>query len=182
MIRALGDHNAVSYIWRSATQPMQGQLSFRPYSSIWIAGAGADDQASSVAADAKHPSRGGGEHRRSRASRSASSVLRGEALAVPPAGGARGTRLIFDLVFVDAEKGNDARYLRLAREMVRSGARVSVDQVVRGGKLVGARPVSQEEWGGMGSRAVGKDSRGEGVELQTASEKTHDGFWMLVVK
>lgn len=158
------------------------------YSSIWFAGAGEDVHVTSIEVDAKHKAVAeeniafaGLEER--------ITVLLGQALDVLPRlvrEVQEGKRPKFDLVFIDADKTNIAQYFQLAMEMVGSGACIYVDNVVRKGKLVDAQLISQEEPGVMGSRAlveaVGKDSRVEGVVLQTVSEKNYDGFLMLVVK
>lgn len=158
------------------------------YSSIWFASAGEAVHVTSVEVDAKH--KAVAESNIAHAGLSDRiEVLLGAGLDVLPSLVAEvqeGKRPKFDLVFIDADKVNNARYFALAMQMVRSGACIYVDNVVRKGKLVDKTLIQSEEPGVMGSRAVieavGRDERVEAVVLQTVSEKNYDGFLIAVVK
>ncbi|WP_030421583.1 O-methyltransferase [Streptomyces sp. SCSIO 75703] len=83
----------------------------------------------------------------------------------------------FDLVFVDADKGNNTRYLEWALRLTRAGSLIVVDNVVRGGKV--ADPDDTTE-GVRGSRAalemIGSHPRLTGTAIQTVGAKGYDGF------
>ncbi len=83
----------------------------------------------------------------------------------------------FDLVFVDADKGNNMRYLEWALRLTRAGSLIVVDNVVRGGKV--ADPDDTTE-GVRGSRAalemIGSHPRLTGTAIQTVGAKGYDGF------
>lgn len=94
-----------------------------------------------------------------------------------------GKRAKFDFVFIDADKENNWNYVDIALGMCGAGATVVVDNVVRKGQLAdeeykddpriaGARRVVEN---------VGKDSRLDGVVVQTVGEKNYDGFLLAVV-
>jgi predicted O-methyltransferase YrrM len=158
------------------------------YSSIWFASAGKDVQVTSLEVDAHHKEVAE-ENIKFANLQDRITVLLGEALTVLPtlvSAVQAGTRPPFDLVFIDADKANNAEYFRLVMEMVRSGSCIYVDNVVRKGKLVDEKLIKHKDSAVMGSRAVveavGKDKRVEGVVLQTVSEKNYDGFLMCVVK
>ncbi|MBQ0830146.1 O-methyltransferase [Streptomyces tagetis] len=83
----------------------------------------------------------------------------------------------FDLVFIDADKGNNTRYLEWALRLTRAGGLIVVDNVVRGGKV--ADPDDTTE-GVRGSRAalemIGSHPRLTGTAIQTVGAKGYDGF------
>ncbi|KAH7075842.1 O-methyltransferas-like protein family 3 [Paraphoma chrysanthemicola] len=93
-----------------------------------------------------------------------------------------GKREKFQLVFIDADKENNWNYVDIALGMVKSGACIIVDNVVRKGQLAkettdpriaGARRVVEN---------IGKDERLEGVVVQTVGDKNYDGFLFAVAK
>lgn len=158
------------------------------YSSIWFASAGEDVMVTSVEVDSHHKEVAE-ENINFAKLQDRITILLGKALTVLPilvAEFKAGHRPPFDLVFIDADKSNNAEYFKLAMEMVKSGSCIYVDNVVRKGKLVDKELIKEKEASVMGSRAVvetvGEDSRVEGVVLQTVSEKNYDGFLMAVVK
>ncbi|MBB5633356.1 putative O-methyltransferase YrrM [Cryobacterium mesophilum] len=83
----------------------------------------------------------------------------------------------FDLVFIDADKPNNAVYLEWALKLTRPGSVILCDNVVRGGRVL-------EEDGSddsvTGTRAfldaVGADPRLEATAIQTVGIKGWDGF------
>ncbi len=89
----------------------------------------------------------------------------------------------FDLVFVDADKENNAGYVRAALEHCRAGAVVVVDNVVRGGRIL--EPAHAEDPDVAGVRAVvdlvAQDPRLDATVLQTVGTKGWDGFLFALV-
>lgn len=88
----------------------------------------------------------------------------------------------YDLVFIDADKPSNTAYLELALQLVRSGALVVVDNVVRGGRVADA---SSQDPAVLGSRAVidrvATDPRLTATALQTVGAKGYDGFMLIRV-
>lgn len=88
----------------------------------------------------------------------------------------------FDLVFIDADKPNNRRYLEWAMRLARPGTVIICDNVIRDGAVIEAdsRDASVE-----GARDVfsffGGHRRLEATALQTVGEKGHDGFAMAIV-
>lgn len=89
----------------------------------------------------------------------------------------------FDLVFIDADKPNNANYLSWAMRLARPGTVIVCDNVVRRGAVI------EENSGDAnieGARAVfsfiGGDNRLIGAAMQTVGEKGYDGFAMAVVR
>jgi predicted O-methyltransferase YrrM len=83
----------------------------------------------------------------------------------------------FDLVFIDADKQNNAAYLARALELTAPGSTIIVDNVVRGGQI--ADPAASE------ARVIGarrcldqmaSDPRLCATALQTVGAKGYDGF------
>ncbi len=89
----------------------------------------------------------------------------------------------FQLVFIDADKGNNWNYVDMAIEVCEPGSCIIVDNVVRKGQL--AQDVKDDPMIAGARRVVenvGKDSRLDGVVLQTVGDKNYDGFLIAVVK
>jgi predicted O-methyltransferase YrrM len=87
----------------------------------------------------------------------------------------------FDLVFVDADKQNNAAYLDHAIRLGRPGTVIVIDNVVRGGQvLAGGDPQTD------GTRrmfaALETEDRVEATALQTVGVKGHDGFVLARVR
>ena len=89
----------------------------------------------------------------------------------------------FDLVFIDADKINNAHYLRLALELTKPGSVIICDNVVRDGQVLST---DDSDDAVRGTRAVlelaGSDARLEATALQTVGSKGWDGFLFCVVK
>lgn len=88
----------------------------------------------------------------------------------------------FDLVFIDADKPNNARYFEIALRLARPGAIIIVDNVVREGAVLddsGANPSNE------GSRRVlrlmGETPGLAATLVQTVGVKGYDGFAIAVV-
>ena len=88
----------------------------------------------------------------------------------------------FDLIFIDADKPNNANYLSLAMRLSRSGTVIICDNVIRDGTVTrqdGRDPYVE------GARAafsfIGGDKRLDGTAIQTVGAKGYDGFAIAVV-
>ncbi|OQR65350.1 methyltransferase [Streptomyces maremycinicus] len=83
----------------------------------------------------------------------------------------------FDLVFIDADKVNNAHYLEWALKLTSVGSLIVVDNVVRGGRVVDA---DSDEGDVAGTRAaielIGSHPRLSGTAVQTVGSKGYDGF------
>ncbi|MBO9555079.1 6-phosphogluconolactonase [Cellulomonas sp.] len=89
----------------------------------------------------------------------------------------------FDLVFVDADKQSLARYLDQVLPLVRPGALVVVDNVVRGGAVIEPQHPDDRVQGvrRFAERLVDLPSV-EATVVQTVGSKGYDGFALLRVK
>ncbi len=88
----------------------------------------------------------------------------------------------FDLVFIDADKANNANYVRWALDLSRPGTLIIVDNVVRGGKVLDA---SGDDPAVAGTRAalefIAAEPRLTATALQTVGSKGYDGFVLALV-
>ncbi|MEV5650721.1 O-methyltransferase [Nocardia sp. NPDC052254] len=88
----------------------------------------------------------------------------------------------FDLVFIDADKSNNAKYVEWALRLTRPGSVIVVDNVVRGGALVDG---DADDPGVRGGREVlrllADEPRVDATVLQTVGSKGWDGFAYAVV-
>jgi predicted O-methyltransferase YrrM len=95
-----------------------------------------------------------------------------------------GKRPKIDLAFIDANKENNLEYFQLAVEIVRPGACIIVDNVVRAGRVVDES--FAEDPSVKGTRrlieALRNDNRIDATVLQTVAEKSYDGFLVAIVK
>ncbi|MGW7258474.1 O-methyltransferase [Streptomyces sp. NPDC054834] len=83
----------------------------------------------------------------------------------------------FDLVFIDADKSNNAHYVEWALRLTRAGSLVIIDNVVRGGRVVDAESIEPDV---RGTRAaielIAAHPRLSGTAIQTVGSKGYDGF------
>ncbi|MEU5769507.1 O-methyltransferase [Streptomyces asoensis] len=83
----------------------------------------------------------------------------------------------FDLVFIDADKANNAPYLEWALRLTSVGSLIVVDNVVRGGRVADADDGADDV---RGTRAaielIGSHPRLSGTAIQTVGAKGYDGF------
>ncbi|MFE5734408.1 MULTISPECIES: O-methyltransferase [unclassified Streptomyces] len=88
----------------------------------------------------------------------------------------------FDLVFIDADKVNNPRYVEWALRLSRPGTVVVVDNVVRGGKVATAHP---DDPSVTGTREmfdlVAREPRLDATAFQTVGSKGHDGLLLARV-
>jgi predicted O-methyltransferase YrrM len=89
----------------------------------------------------------------------------------------------FDLIFIDADKPNNERYLGWALRLARPGSVIICDNVIRDGMVIeaGSRDASVQ-----GARDVfsffGAHQGLEATALQTVGGKGYDGFAMAIVR
>ncbi|HEY0446214.1 MAG TPA: O-methyltransferase [Allosphingosinicella sp.] len=87
----------------------------------------------------------------------------------------------FDLVFIDADKANNANYASWAVKLARPGTVIVCDNVVREGRLLGDDGDPDVE----GTRALfdllGSEPRLSATAIQTVGRKGWDGFAIAVV-
>ena len=88
----------------------------------------------------------------------------------------------FDLVFIDADKPNNAGYFGQALRLSRPGTVIVVDNVVRDGAVVDA---TSGDAAVQGTRrlvaAVGAEARVSATAIQTVGAKGYDGYLLAVV-
>lgn len=88
----------------------------------------------------------------------------------------------FDLVFVDADKPNNPRYLEWALELTRRGSVIVLDNVVREGAVLDATSDNPAVRGTREAIAfVGTHPRLSATALQTVGAKGYDGFLLALV-
>ena len=89
----------------------------------------------------------------------------------------------FDMVFIDADKENYARYLESALRLTRPGSLLIADNVVRGGGVLDPRPSDPSAGGARAfNAALAAEPRVEAIVLQQVGSKGHDGLAIAVVK
>ncbi|MER7051428.1 MULTISPECIES: O-methyltransferase [unclassified Streptomyces] len=83
----------------------------------------------------------------------------------------------FDLVFIDADKGNNPHYVEWALRLTATGSLIVLDNVVRGGRVADAEDDADDV---RGTRAaielIGSHPRLSGTAVQTVGSKGYDGF------
>ncbi|MFD0418958.1 O-methyltransferase [Streptomyces sp. NPDC127108] len=83
----------------------------------------------------------------------------------------------FDLVFIDADKANNANYLEWSLKLTRPGSLIIIDNVVRGGAVTD--PTSEDP-SVRGTRAaldlIATHPKLDGTAVQTVGTKGYDGF------
>ena len=89
----------------------------------------------------------------------------------------------FDFVFIDADKKNNANYLRLALRLSRPGTVIVCDNVVREGRVIDAGSGDEAV---EGTRALfdvlGGEPRLSATAIQTVGAKGWDGFAIALVE
>ncbi len=88
----------------------------------------------------------------------------------------------FDLIFIDADKSNNAAYLDWALKLSRPGSAIIVDNVARGGAVANA---ASRDGSVLGARrvieAIGAERRLTATAIQTVGVKGYDGFLLALV-
>lgn len=88
----------------------------------------------------------------------------------------------FDLVFIDADKPSNPRYVEWAVRLARPGALIVLDNVVRGGKVILEDSSDATVQGVRRAMDVlAGDARLAATAIQTVGTKGHDGFAVALV-
>jgi predicted O-methyltransferase YrrM len=84
----------------------------------------------------------------------------------------------FDFFFIDADKGNNARYFEWALKLARPGSVIVIDNVVRGGAVVDAnsRDASVRGVRELNDVLAAEHQRVTATAIQTVGLKGYDGF------
>ncbi|MEU4166308.1 O-methyltransferase [Streptomyces sp. NPDC026665] len=89
----------------------------------------------------------------------------------------------FDLVFIDADKVNNAHYIEWAVRLTRPGSVIVLDNVVRGGAVTDATSGDPSV---RGTRAalelIASHPKLDGTAVQTVGSKGYDGFALARVR
>ena len=89
----------------------------------------------------------------------------------------------FDLVFIDADKPNNANYFRAAVDLLRPGGVIVVDNVGRAGAVVDAASTDESVRGVRElMTTIAADPRVTATAIQTVGSKGHDGFVLAMKK
>lgn len=88
----------------------------------------------------------------------------------------------FDLIFIDADKENNAGYFQWALKLTRPGGVIIVDNVVRAGKVCDPNSTDEDA---LGVRRmvdlIAVEPRVSATAIQTVGGKSYDGFLLAVV-
>lgn len=88
----------------------------------------------------------------------------------------------FDLIFIDADKPNNAEYLRWAMKLSRPGTLIIVDNVVRDGAVIDTASTDKDVQGARRLfETLGAEPQLSATALQTVGRKGYDGFAMAIV-
>jgi predicted O-methyltransferase YrrM len=88
----------------------------------------------------------------------------------------------FDLIFIDADKENNAAYFDWAIQLARPGSMIIVDNVVRNGKILDPNHADSRVQGSRRfAEYVGAHERASATTLQMVGVKGWDGFTLAVV-
>ncbi len=89
----------------------------------------------------------------------------------------------FDLVFIDADKENNAAYLEWAVRLARAGSVIVVDNVVREGRILEAESDDAKVRATRQAlQAMGENPRLDTAVIQTVGAKHWDGFAVALVR
>ena len=88
----------------------------------------------------------------------------------------------FDMIFIDADKENNAAYFDWAIQLARPGSMIIVDNVVRNGKVLDPNHADSRVQGSRRfAEHVGAHERASATTLQMVGVKGWDGFTLAVV-
>jgi predicted O-methyltransferase YrrM len=88
----------------------------------------------------------------------------------------------FDLVFIDADKENNARYLEWAVRLTHPGSVIVVDNVIRDGSILSPDPDDVARATRRTLELMGEHPGLDTAVLQTVGVKDWDGFALALVK
>jgi len=154
-ILELGTLGGYSTIWLARALPPDGMLVSLEYDPRYADIARASLAAAGVAARCE--------------------VITGAALDTLPALHARGEPP-FDLVFLDADKGNYPAYLDWSLRLLRRGGLILADNVVRAGAVLAPNGDASAEGAAAFNAKLAADPRCESVVTQQIGAKGHDGM------
>lgn len=107
-------------------------------------------------------------------------VIVGNALDTLP--NLKNAGLLFDFIFIDADKPNNPAYLRWALKLANSGALIIADNVVRNGEVINENSEDERVRGVQEFIDLVKaNPRIEATAIQTVGVKGYDGFVLAVV-
>lgn len=87
----------------------------------------------------------------------------------------------FDLVFIDADKPSNPVYLSLVKQLIKPGAIVIGDNIVRDGAVIDASSEDDRVQGVREfTRSMGEDDDFQATALQTVGVKGWDGFTLAI--
>jgi predicted O-methyltransferase YrrM len=152
------------------------------YSTIWLArGAGPDGRVVTLELSPHHAQVARQNLDRAGVGESVEIVV-GPAADALDALVAAGTTEPFDLVFLDADKQNNARYLTAALSLTRPGSAIIVDNVVRAGAVADDTAADDRAQGSRDLLAlVHAEPRLTATAIQTVGSKGWDGFVLALV-
>ena len=88
----------------------------------------------------------------------------------------------FDLVFIDADKPNNAAYVDWALQLTRPGSLIVVDNVVRDGEEIDGASESRTIQGVRHAlEQLGREPRVRATAIQTVGSKGYDGLAIAIV-
>ncbi|MEX2317724.1 MAG: O-methyltransferase [Pirellulales bacterium] len=88
----------------------------------------------------------------------------------------------FDLVFIDADKQNNADYFTWALRLARPGTLIIIDNVVRSGGVLDEQTTDKDAQGARRLYSVlAAEPRVTATAIQTVSSKGYDGFAIALV-
>src|SRR6185369_706045 len=88
----------------------------------------------------------------------------------------------FDLIFIDADKANNANYFQWALKLSRRGSLIVVDNVVRRGAVVETGSTDANVQGARHLNSlIASEPRVSATEIQTVGSKGYDGFALALV-
>jgi predicted O-methyltransferase YrrM len=88
----------------------------------------------------------------------------------------------FDLVFIDADKENNARYVEWALRLTHPGSVIVVDNVIRDGAILSPDPDNVVRATRRALEMMGEHPELDTAVLQTVGAKHWDGFALALVK
>mgnify|MGYP002652693739 CR=1 FL=1 len=147
------------------------------YSTVWLARSGAHVVTLELSAEhaavarANLEAAGVGDRVEVRVGPALETLLTVEADAAEP----------FDFVFVDADKVNNANYVRAALKLTRPGAIIVVDNVIRGGNVADPEGDAAVQGSREVLELIASSPRLDGTAIQTDGSKGWDGFAIAIV-
>jgi len=89
----------------------------------------------------------------------------------------------FDLIFIDADKNNNANYFSWAIKLSRPGTMIIVDNVVRNGSVIDTNSKDPSIQGVQRlNEMLSRETRVSATAIQTVGTKGWDGFILAIVK